>query len=157
VVVNGALYLNQGGLVFVSVPSRIPSSMAGESTLLDVDGDGDLDLIAFVSGTTPGPRLALNDGTGLFTDVTATHLPAPAAYAGGVAAADLDGDGDLDLVFVGRAGAVLMLNQGGGRFVDASARLNIARPLHSVAAGDIDGNHTVDLVFGGTWLTYAFN
>ncbi|HKB16482.1 MAG TPA: FG-GAP-like repeat-containing protein, partial [Planctomycetota bacterium] len=53
----------------------------------DVDGDGDLD--AFVgNGEFNGPqqsRLYLNDGTGLFTDVTATILSVPSFDAQAVA------------------------------------------------------------------------
>ncbi len=65
---------------------------AGSSTVAlgDVDGDGDLDLLASVSG---GAVVRLNDGNGVFS--------APASsgtLAGGfVALADMDADGDLDL------------------------------------------------------------
>ncbi|MCI0589714.1 MAG: FG-GAP-like repeat-containing protein, partial [Planctomycetes bacterium] len=40
----------------------------------DVDGDGDLD--AYVGNIGQQDHLYLNGGTGVFTDVTATNLPA---------------------------------------------------------------------------------
>lgn len=44
----------------------------------------------------------------------------------------------------------LLLNAGGGTFVDGSNRLNSSVAAHTVAAGDIDGDRDVDLVFGGS-------
>src|SRR6187402_1522920 len=67
----------------------------------------------------------------LYTDVTATHLPPGlAGPCMNAAAGDVDGDGDLDLAlameFVPK---VLLLNDGSGRFTDASAKL-LPRTIH---------------------------
>ena len=43
-------------------------------------------------------RLYLNDGSGSFTDVTATHLPADGHCTLSLALGDVDGDDDLDIV-----------------------------------------------------------
>jgi VCBS repeat protein len=86
----------------------------------------------------------------LYTDVTATHLPAGiAGPCMNAAAGDADGDGDLDLAlameFVPK---VLLLNAGQGRFGDASAQL--PRTIHDsedVAFADFDLDGDLDLVF----------
>jgi len=49
----------------------------------------------------------------------------PTFSGGGVAAEDVDGDSDVDLLFVGGAGNALLLNDGRGRFVDATSEAGI--------------------------------
>lgn len=68
---------------------------------------------------------ACADPTFHFEDVTATHLPETAMRNSmDVGVADLDGDGDLDVVIPQEWRLnKLLLNQGDGRFADASDRL----------------------------------
>src|SRR5688572_20831759 len=97
--------------------------------------------------------LAIGSGLGaqpLYTDVTGTHLPGGIAGACmNAAAGDADGDGDLDLALAMEyEPKVLLLNDGAGRFSDASARL--PRAVHDsedVAFADFDGDGDLDLVF----------
>ena len=87
----------------------------------------------------------------LYTEITATHLPPGlAGPCMNAAAGDVDGDGDLDLAlameFVPK---VLLLNDGSGRFSDASAKL-LPRTIHDsedVAFADFDADGDPDLVF----------
>ncbi|MDC0720185.1 FG-GAP repeat domain-containing protein [Nannocystis bainbridge] len=73
-----------------------------DTDFVDVDADGDLDLVQAIIPAGKRYRLRLNDGAGLFTDVTDTHLPATAIGAGvEVEAGDYDGDGRLDLYLTG--------------------------------------------------------
>jgi hypothetical protein len=89
----------------------------------DVDGDGDLDLVAawddpttvtpagLLSPGSLGPsvatRVLLNDGAGAFTDETSSWMPSPAGdeywQAHRLLLEDLDGDGDPDLVLAHRS------------------------------------------------------
>jgi hypothetical protein len=85
----------------------------------------------------------------LYTEVTATHLPAElAGQCMDAAAGDADGDGDLDLALAMEFEPnVLLLNDGAGRFADASSRL--PRNVHDsedVAFADFDGDSDLDLV-----------
>jgi hypothetical protein len=85
----------------------------------------------------------------LFTDVTATNLPGGlAGRCMNAAAGDADGDGDLDLALAMEfEPKILLLNDGRGRFADASSRL--PRAVHDsedVAFADFDGDGDLDLV-----------
>jgi len=89
----------------------------------DVDNDGDLDA-AFNNGTTTrfgtGPtQLWLNDGTGFFTDATATNLPvANVSQPMDTNFGDIDNDLDLDLIVSSRSVSTtrVLFNDGTGVF-----------------------------------------
>jgi hypothetical protein len=68
------------------------------SSLVDLDQDGDLDLL--VVSDFAGVDIHVNDGTGRFTDVTTSLLDDGAAFGQSHVLADFDADGRLDL-FVG--------------------------------------------------------
>ena len=155
------LYLNHGAGTFRDATAgRLPPDTDSTSVVLlgDVDRDGDLDLL--VGNSFPFLlRLYANDGTGRFTEVTATHLPANSLPTLALAFGDVDGDGDLDLLHAVQSGARnrLYLNDGAGVFTDATAgRLPaLSDSTTSLVFGDVDDDGDFDLVVGNGLLNMA--
>ncbi len=118
----------------------------------DVDGDGDVDVVLASSGS----ALLLNDGTGRLSPSGGLRLPF--GLSSDVTLADLDGDGDLDAAFArsGNAQNLLFLNDGNGRFRDATPRLPADDDqTEAVAARDIDGDGDLDLLFANSGTSMA--
>jgi hypothetical protein len=137
-----ALGNEDGNVLLVNDRGRFkaaPLPLAGseetrDAELADVDGDSDLDLFLanvrlFAPDAHPQNRLLLNDGAGIFTDVTADHLPMDDETTMTASFVDADRDGDLDLL-TGAVGDLSgrtaqtpyrgYLNDGAGRFTQAA-------------------------------------
>ena len=142
------------------IPDRLEWGLSDEVACGDLDGNGDLDLVR-VCRLTPDSdgvtRLLLNDGSGRFLDRSTDRLPGEPIGSDACACEDLDGDGDLDLV-LGGFREHLWLNDGEGRFSDASDRLPQDRlETRSVEIADFDGDGDADVVLSnvgpnGLWL-----
>ncbi|MEM7200649.1 MAG: VCBS repeat-containing protein [Planctomycetota bacterium] len=160
------LYLNDGSGTFADATSvRMPvdRDISRGVVLSDVDGDGDPDLVVANEANTylayrGQSTLYLNDGSGTFTDATATHMPPDSEFDHAVALGDLDGDRRPDLVFIHFDVAFqhyeqqnrLYFNDGTGRFADVTARRLPVGNLRtsSIALADVDGDGDGDLVLG---------
>ena len=133
------------------------AQFAGGAASGDVDGDGDLDV--FVARGDTGPNLLyLNQGGAGFVESAAA---AGLAYSlggtsngrhSGPTFGDLDGDGDLDLLLGGlESGPTkLFINDGSGRFSDATAgsgfdNASSAQTI-SIALGDYDADGDLDVL-----------
>ena len=137
---------------------QLPETMSGGVGLVDVDGDGWLDVYAVQGGTFPprkdnrpfGDRLFRNRGDGHFDDATAASglTTLPGGYGNGVAVGDYDNDGRPDL-FITRFGSyALYHNLGRGRFEDATAKAGFAGDRDwptSAAWADLDNDGDLDL------------
>ena len=140
------LFLGQGDGRFVDASDRLPAMSEGNGLAVgDVNGDGLPDIVIGNSAKDHDARnfLWLNDARrpGWFTDATATHLPDAGNSAQGVALADLDGDGDLDMVVATEAPPTrLLINDGKGRFTEASDRLQQVTSLETREVHILDAN-----------------
>lgn len=140
------LFFGRGDGRFVDASDRLPAMSEGNGLAVgDVNGDELPDIVIGNSGEEEGGRnfLWLNDPDrpGWFEDRTATHLPAIGNRAQGVALADLDGDGDLDMAVATEAPPTrLLVNDGTGRFAEASARLDQVTPLETREVHVFDAN-----------------
>jgi hypothetical protein len=142
----------------VTLEHQIPETMSGGVALLDVDGDGWLDIYALQGGTFPPPpgrsllgdRLFRNRGDGHFVDATASSGLAACAggYSHGAAVGDYDNDGRPDLFVTRWRSYSLYHNAGGGRFEDATITAGLSGDRDwptSAAWADLDNDGDLDL------------
>ncbi len=145
----------------------ILESLGGGLAVLDIDGDGLLDLFVPGGGHYEGKdkhqikgnpcRLYRNLGNFHFEDVTAKYgLDKIAFYTHGAAAADYDNDGWPDLLVTGWHHLALFHNEpvnpkfpksGGRKFVEVSKQAGMPDGLWTTSAawGDLDGDGYPDL------------
>jgi len=128
----------------------------GDLKLGDVDGDGDLDMVASDWG--PGDasknggavtRLWINDGHARFADVTAERMPSlRIPWSWDLEFVDIDNDYDLDLAISAKAspGSFLFENLGNGFYQDISRRLPQFSNNYEFESMDLNGDGYMDLV-----------
>lgn len=146
------LFLGQGDGRFVDASDRLPAMSEGNGLAVgDVNGDDLPDIVVGNTGMRGDDKdgqggrnfLWLNDPRrpGWFQDASAAHLPAIGNKAQGVALADIDGDGDLDMAVATEAPPTrLLINDGRGRFAEASDRLQQVTPLETREVQILDAN-----------------
>lgn len=130
-------------------------------TLVDLDDDGDLDLVIGHIGLRF--RLLENIGSPTgpdFREQTLNNNPLSGILLSGRTSAaafgDLDGDGDADLIGEGTFDFEFLENTGTAASAAFTPRTGVENPLHGISAGlhrrptlgDIDGDGDLDLVTG---------
>ena len=122
---------------------------SGPIVVRDLNGDGNLDLVAGVAGRVPGATVLLGDGTG--------HFPTKHSYSVGgyfpvIAVRDLNGDGHPDIALFSNPNTPkivsILLNNGDGSFTVGKTYIGDGQ-THAVglAAADFNGDQKVDLAF----------
>lgn len=139
--------LNDGKGNFRSHPLGGISDRSYSGLLVDLDGDGDLDVV--ISNDAPDPkRVYLNDGHGTFTEGSTFGMPEWEMR--NAAVADLNGDGRPDIVVAVRSGNkggpnYICLNRGGGRF-DADCIPFSQASTTTITPSDFNRDGYVDLI-----------
>jgi tetratricopeptide (TPR) repeat protein len=136
---------------------RAPTATGG-FVLVDIDNDGDLDIVDGEAGTV---RLLRKDERGFTDRTTASRLDRVRVDGlSGVVAGDYDNDLRPDLLLLGAGGYVLLHQAAGGGFDDVTAAAKLPRarsPVVTAALVDIDHDGDLDIIAAGTALQLLRN
>lgn len=148
------LYTNNGTGGYTELNHQVLTGVKnGAITFIDVDNDGDQDLLATgLNALNKGSsKLYTNNGDGTFIDTSAPFIDL--SYSA-IAFADVDNDGDEDVLVTGTSNfnegiTALYLNDGAGVFERVSNTPFIQVKRGSIGFSDIDNDGDMDLFVTG--------
>lgn len=148
---SGRLFRNNGDTTFTDISTNTNQGgfPLGQGVCIgDIDNDGDFDLYLIAGGSNSN-TMWQNDGTGYFTNVTASSNTGYGGYTRGSNFGDFDNDGDID-IFLNRGDDynMLLLNNGAGVFADFSNYAGVMDNLNGCgsAVGDLNNDGQLDIV-----------
>lgn len=125
--------------------------------LIDLDGDGDLDIV-IAGAANDMIGIFENDGTGNFTDRSATSGMSSISESTGLNGADYDNDGDID-IFVGgwMSPSRLYRNNGDMTFTDVTVAAGVSTSCPGMGSSwsDINNDGHLDLYVSVRTFTFA--
>jgi uncharacterized protein (TIGR03382 family) len=151
---GGKAFVNDGTGRFTDESvARLPQSANNyEYEPMDIDGDGDLDLVTINDGPSFTEHVLVNDGTGRFADETSTRLTGANNVSGADdncdTFLDVDADGDADWI-IGSLSSDdrLMINDGSGHFTKDTTALTLSTPgTLGLLVDDLDHDGRLDVV-----------
>jgi hypothetical protein len=145
-----------------TAPSNATGSIPIIANAVDINGDGNLDLVAFSGSfvvtngtgvTTAKLQIYLGKGDGTFA--TTPTVPVTSAKLASATVADFNGDGKLDLACLGedantQGQLFIALGKGDGTFAAPTTLLlqgGDVVPESGLAAADFDGDGKIDLAY----------
>ncbi|MBT5018633.1 MAG: VCBS repeat-containing protein [Planctomicrobium sp.] len=131
--------------------------------LADIDGDGDIDIVALFSQEFESVDSFVNNGNGRFQKKVLYMADDPSYGSSSIELADVDGDGDFDVLYTNGDSldshllkpyhSVQLLEQKDGLVFDHHHITDLPG-AYCVKAGDIDGDGDLDLVASTMTLNF---
>ena len=165
------LYLNSGEMSFIKVDNSFSSITTFESTSTisadDIDNDGDLDLFIGTRlnpgsyGTKTKNFILLNDGKGIFSDVTDEYISSNnfLEMVTDSEFVDIDNDGVNELVVVGEWMPILVFKISNNKFLDISDSLGLSKTnglYNEIHSADLNNDGYNELILGNYGLNSMF-
>jgi hypothetical protein len=133
-----------------AVQAGLPGTFGSATSVADVDGDGNQDLL--VAGRTGTLQNSTKSATLYLQDDDGTFAPADAGLTGvedaATAIGDVDNDGQKDLLVTGSSTATLYLQTDDGTFAPAGADLTGVE-VGSASIADVNGDDAPDILITG--------
>ena len=132
---------------------------SGLTTLIDMNGDGNLDIVSSSGSYSSSVSVNLGLGDGTFS-TTAITQSSPAVYPDAAIAGDFNGDGKPDLLQLYWVGIDTFLGNGNGSVQTALTSPVSIVPGYAMIAGDFNGDGKLDFAYGayyqnGVGLTFG--
>ena len=148
-----AILLNNGTGYFTDVSVAVGVSTLANGygvCVADIDGDGDVDVLFAASQSST--RLLLNNGTGVFADVTTARLGSIDLELFSFTAFDVNNDSAVDLFATSSSGRVnrLYINNGTGYFTDQAVSRGVSANvigsvIRGTTVGDVNNDGALDM------------